>query len=71
MKLTEQLCSQAYSKRKGLNPGACQNCVSPCGYGREMLKEQGMDLPKHTPIPEFIRPTIKSKKLLVYMNRGM
>ena len=39
------LCTEAKHGKK-LNPTACQTCESPCEYGKDWLKQLGLERPK-------------------------
>ena len=70
--LKKRLCSLAYSKRKGLNPGACHRCEVPCEYGRQLLALLEMDPPLRATEPLYapIRPQ-RNTRILNFMNKAV
>lgn len=75
MKLKNQLCDLAYRRGSVENPGACQKCISPCEYGRQWLRQLGMEAPKRASEPlysELPKEGLLSIKELVFkLNRGV
>ena len=67
-----QLCSDARNSQ-GLNPMACQNCESPCEYGKTWLRQMGMPLPKETrepsPYPKDL-PDLSTTFRAIYRRRN-
>ena len=68
--LKNRLCSLAYSAKNGINPGACIKCTSPCEYGRQLLKEQGVETPLRVgePLYAATRP-YRNAQRLSFLNR--
>lgn len=69
--LTSQLCSAAANGRN-LNPTACQNCESPCEYGKEWLRHLGLEQPKEAHDPIFFSsdaPELKTTFKDIYRRR--
>lgn len=70
--LLMQLCSDARNSQ-GLNPTACQNCESPCEYGKQWLTQMGMQPPKETHDPVFFSsdaPVLKTTFKDIYRRRN-
>ena len=70
MNLKNRLCALAYSRKNGENPGACTKCKSPCEYGRQWLRQLGMETPQRAGEPLYVETLpYHNTRRLQFLNR--